>query len=422
MHKIWKTLIRRLKAILKNKNTHFDKDNYKLFKQLLTEISDVDHVSGQNTSALETTLPKIIEKPPLAAASSPDGKLGAEGREDGIIHIYDLVAEKYLSGIPYLRYTKNIELITFSFNGEFIASVSENSIICIWNIEKSVLMQKFVVHGNGIVSSIFSPSDKLLLTISQDASIHIWNIQKGLQALVNTGHTSDIVDVNFSPDESKIVTGSCDHSIAVWNAYTGAAVTGKMLGHSENYEGPLQPVTAIVFSPDNKFIACGAEDGTVHIWSVELEVKALHKIKANHRVVSLAYSPDGTYIACGLSNGVICFWDAITGALVAGKAEVVIGPGNSVLAISMDSQHLATGSTDGILNVWNTSTGGLLWGPQHIHTALVSHITFSTDSHYILTAAHDNTVCVWDTYNGRCLKQMKNVSSKTILQYRFQIT
>lgn len=505
MHKIWKALIRRLKLILKNRKNNLGKDNHKLFRQLLTEIIDVGHVPGQGVNLLDTTAPKPIENPPSAVASSPDGRMGAEGREDGIIHIYDLAAGKYLSGIPFQKHIKNVEHIAFSFNGKYIASASDDSTICVWDIEKSTLIQKFMAHANGVIAVMFSPSDQLLLIVL-DASVHICNLQRGLQTPIITGHTGGIVDVNFSPDESKIVTGSYDCSIAVWDANTGAAVTGKMPGHSEfistaafidndsllssawdnevciwnisrrartarwinninhlerapnislalqtvssdglitasawqnyvictwklsgsgsrkkrNYEGCLQPVTAVAFSPDNRFITCGAEDGTVHVWSVELESKAVNTIKTHFRVVSLAYSQDGTYIASGLSNGTIRFWDIATGKLTAGKTDIVIGPNNSALALSMDGQYIATGSIDGALNLWNTSTGDLFWGPQHIHKALISYITFSTDGHYILTAAYDNSVCVWNAHNGMHLKQMKNVSSKTILQHRFQ--
>ena len=107
-----------------------------------------------------------------------------------------------------------------------IASCALNT-IKIWSL--STYASETLVGHIGLVNAIVQLIDGKLASVSQDSIIKIWDIDTSSEIASFTGHTAKISTVNQLSD-GRLVTGAWDKFIKVWNltSYTAiATLSGK---------------------------------------------------------------------------------------------------------------------------------------------------------------------------------------------------
>ena len=116
----------------------------------------------------------------------------------------------------------------------------------------------FKRHMGTVYSVTFSPDGRFLVSGSEDCSVGIWNIRDGSsKKLLETGHVAYVV---FSPDGKYIAAGDLSFLLYIWDSRTHNLIA-KWKGHNTF-------VWCVKFTPDGKGLMSGSSDGAVKYWDV----------------------------------------------------------------------------------------------------------------------------------------------------------
>jgi len=287
-----------------------------------------------------------------------------------------------------------ITSVSFSPNGEIIATGSWDKTVRLWNL-RGEKIQQFRGHEGGITSVCFSPDGQTIGTGSEDGTARLWNLQgKNIQQF--RGHEGGITSVCFSPDGQTIGTGSEDGTTRLWN------LQGENI---QQFHGHEDWVTSVSFSPDGQTIATTSVDKTARLWNLQGEtIQQFHGHE--NWVTSVSFSLDGQTIATTSVDKTARLWN-----LQGETIQQFHGHENWVTSVSFspDGQTIATTSVDKTARLWGLHRHKI----QEIkgHEDWVTGVSFSPDGQTIATASRDSTARLWDL-EGHLIQQFKGHQSR----------
>lgn len=200
-------------------------------------------------------------------------------------------------------------------------------------------------HDDPISALSWSPDQSALVLADEAGRVYVRDQFLSEELLFYQGHTSAVMDVSWSPDGQRIATACVDHTVRVWSA-----VDGENLWRW-HFNGRAF-VNTLAWSPDGRYLACGANDGNVHVWDV-LKMRQEYVYEKHRKAVNaVSWSPDGQRIASASNDKTVHVWGALDGdgAFTYHRHEA------KVLAVkwSPDGQYLASGGGDAVVHVWKT--------------------------------------------------------------------
>ena len=72
-------------------------------------------------------------------------------------------------------------------------------------------------HTGAIHSISFSPDGNTLASGSKDGTIRLWDVSTGQSLHTLIGHTQGVHSVRFSPDGNTLASGGLDSMILLWD-------------------------------------------------------------------------------------------------------------------------------------------------------------------------------------------------------------
>ncbi len=248
------------------------------------------------------------EDPGRAVDLSPDSRFVALGDYSGNIRLYDLATRKLLKQFS-AHGDRAIDDIRFSRRGNLLVTAGKDNAIRLWRFPELTLLHTLQGHQDRMWNLSVSPDGASLASCSEDRTIKVWDTASG--ALRHDLRPGDVChDVSFSPDGRLLAVGCADNKVHVWHVADGT-VSAVLAGHDDR-------VDAIAWSPDGSLLATGGIDDFLFVWDVQARAPVGRIVTHQRPITTIAFSPDGKTLASGGSQGTVKLWD------VASREEILV--------------------------------------------------------------------------------------------------
>lgn len=191
-------------------------------------------------------------------------------------------------------------LMAPSPNSRYLATAgSYDRTVKIWDVIQSRTIASFSAHDEGINSISYSPNGRYIVTASDDNTIKIWNAYD-YSLLKKINRPKAELSVIFTPDSKQLVAGGYDSLIKFIDLGTHEIVRTL-----KKHRGP---VTTLCFLPTNEnYLFSGGNDSMVYKWDLE-ENDWRHWYSAKGRILQLDISKNGKYMSLTCSDTLVRVW------------------------------------------------------------------------------------------------------------------
>jgi WD40 repeat protein len=290
-------------------------------------------------------------------------------------------------GDPLTGHTNQVTSVTFSADGQTLASGSLDRTIILWDMTKGQPINDLPTsHTNEITSLAFSPDGQLLASASCsdegvsdciEGEIILWDVAEGKPiGEPLTEHRSAITSLLFSADGQTLASNSADGAIILWNVAKFDSMWGSNPGSA----------AVVSFSPDGQTLALASCswaptpvslfpncESIIMFWNLAIHQPIGDPLQFKdfrsaipggdeesqgddkerlHAFTSLAFSPDWQTLAWGSVYDGIILLDMTTRQPVCDP----IPAGNHSLEFSPDGQTLAVASPNGTITLLDVAT------------------------------------------------------------------
>ena len=241
---------------------------------------------------------------------SPDGSDLVFGDTIGRVIVWDLLLNNVKDRIK--GDYSNIQAISISKNGEYVAAGKFDHNITIWQMSTGQRLRELVGHFYPVSSLQFSPSGKYILSGGWDNWTILWNLEDEKPLWIQKRKLSGSIDaVAFSESGSFAASGSSDKSIYIHDIKTGEVLL--------SLKGHIGKITNLKFYNDIHLFST-SYDATVRLWDVTSGSQITTEIAHKVLIDGFSMSYDGQYIVTCSMDKSIRIWKRSDLTLI---AEVV---------------------------------------------------------------------------------------------------
>jgi WD40 repeat protein len=251
---------------------------------------------------------QLAERNPIIVlAISPDGRTIAAAHSGGTISLWDMETNKLIREKAGSNHTQNVYSLMFSPHdgGKMLLSSSSDETVQVSEVASGKLLHRFAGHAHSVRSASWSSDGAYIASASNDSTIRIWKIGgegDDKPSVLKDAHGGAYAQcVAFSPNGNYIISGGNDSKVAIWQQQPDQNTWERkhaLVGHSE-------PVVGVCVSPDSKRVISSSLDKTLRIWDIERGDSVQAPIKINWAYTRMWFdsrSSDCVMTALGLQS------------------------------------------------------------------------------------------------------------------------
>ncbi|KAG2052847.1 WD40 repeat-like protein [Suillus hirtellus] len=247
-------------------------------------------------------------------------RLLVTGSADKSLRVWDLDTGKQV-GEPLLGHDDIVWAVSASPDGRWIANGRENGSILVWEVvankrELKRVPVSFKGHENMVQGIVFAPDNKTFASASWDRTVCVWKRETGKMVLGPLKVGDLAYSVSYSPDGAKLATGTNRHTI-IWNSASGEellkiehgnykdirisdATTGDII---KQFDAPTKLFTSLAIAPNGTKLAITSYDNTIRFFDLNTFEPIGEPFEHPDAVVCVAFSEDSKLIATGCWDG-----------------------------------------------------------------------------------------------------------------------
>ncbi|KAI8804818.1 smu-1 suppressor of mec-8 and unc-52 [Cladochytrium replicatum] len=299
-----------------------------------------------------------------AVSFSPDGQMLATGSVDGFIEIWNFMTCKLRKDFKYqaednpMLMQTAVLCLSFSKDSEMLASGSQDGKIMVWKVQTGTCVRRFVTaHSQGVTSVSFSKDHSQVLSSSFDHTVRLHGLKSGKTIKEFRGHSSFVNRAEFSLDGARVVSGSSDGTVKVWDTKTTECIQtlsvseGQLLASVAVAAGPAVQ-TIQVFPRNMDHVLVCNKSWYLHIISTKGQLVKSFNLgtEAKGNLTTAVLSPKGDYVYTVAENGTFLALHVETGRIHANfeiSSADVVG-----MAHHPFSNILGVHCDDGVVAMW----------------------------------------------------------------------
>ncbi len=277
--------------------------------------------------------------------------------------------------------------VALSPSGKLLATVGDDHLLRIWNVQNASLAKTFSSHTDWIKAVAFRPDGKVVATAGNDRRIRLWNLNDG--DAISSQIPAELPEQSFairalafSPDGKMISLVGFGSDVRVYDAETRQLI--------RELTGPGDDIRATAFSHDGTRLAAAGRNGTVRVWTLG-DGKFSDSTAANRTINCLAFSADSKQLAAGGAQRKAFVIDAQSLKTI---AEMPLCTAEIRCLQFCGEDELAGGCTDNVIRVWSLSSKRETMRMTG-HLGTVAALTYDPQTKQLISGGFDTTIRVW---------------------------
>ncbi|XP_025914213.1 POC1 centriolar protein homolog B isoform X1 [Apteryx rowi] len=197
-------------------------------------------------------------------------------------------------------HTASVRSVSFSHDGHFLVSASNDKSIKIWSVCHQRLFFSISQHTHWVRCAKFSPDGRIIASCSEDKTVKIWDTRNKtcVDSFIDYGGFANFVD--FNPSGTCIASAGSNHTVRLWDIRMN-----KLLQH---YRVHRAGVNCVSFHPSGNYLITASTDGTLKILDL-LEGRLIYTLHGHKGpVLSVAFSKGGEKFASGGADAQVFLW------------------------------------------------------------------------------------------------------------------
>lgn len=295
-------------------------------------------------------------------------------------------------------HTEAVIVVTFSPDGNSLASGSGDTTVRLWDINIQTPLFKCEGHSHWILALEWSPDGRKIASACEKGEIFLWDPLTGKSLKKFKGHSKRVTSLSWQPlhidgQATFLASASKDSTIRIWNSLTGAC-TRTLSGHADG-------LTCVKWGGEG-LIYSASKDRTIKVWRGEDGVLCRTLSGHAHWVNKLSLNTD--YLLR-------------LGAYNPSKREAINGKRSDELqTLALNnyqtgrgsfSELLASVSDDFTMILWKATDSNKPIGRMTGHQQTVIDVRFSPDMRLIATASFDKSIKLWNGLTGAYVSTLR---------------
>lgn len=330
-----------------------------------------------------------------------------------------------------LKHGSTVTGVEYSSNGEFIASVSNDRLLRIWQPNGKLIFDK--KHSKPLQHLAISNDNQTIAVVGEDSQVRLWNVHtKQISSSLQRNSSDKFIRVAITPDSQYVAAATNnngkDAEVIIWEIKSSKII--KILPFPRIASTRIDSkyiFRDLKFSADGKFIAAASTDSTIKAW--QWQTNRTPQILTGHKdwVYTLSFKKGGKWLISsgGGSDKSMKIWAIQDDIFQLKKTIEKAHNGGFYLAANSQYDQLATaGSGDRTIKIWDfdriiSSSADVLTSNDFGNILLTTiggnqseykGISYSPDGKRIALPGTDYQVTVWEP--DRSLK--KNISASQL--------